>query len=415
MKNIPAPHYITDEEHSKYSPSGAGRWVNCPASINFVKSLKKVPSGPNVYAEEGTAAHDLAEFCLEENISPAQCVGKTFNRHIVNDEMARHVEKYTSYIQGAVTWDSTLWVENRLSLEPIHNEMFGKADAIIVSEDALEIVDLKYGKGVIVEVENNLQLSLYAIGALFHLANHGHKYKDDFEVKLTIAQPRAQHPQGPIRSTTLTVAQLRDIKSKVKTALTVSQRSDAPFGPSPNTCRWCEGAPACKALANYNLQQAKIEFADLVDSPLTFKQKLTPTNALTNEELAQILKHSKAIEQWLKAAVERATMLLRAEEDVPGYKLVYGRSNRAWLHESEVYSRLEEYGTDLERLYEKKFLSPTKAEKELTDAEWELVKDLVYKPSGRVTVAPESDARPAVNRNDAAINDWSEEDIDIDI
>lgn len=412
MKHIPAPHYVTDEEHSRFSPSGAKRWIKCPASISFLDSIKRLPSKPNPYAEEGTAAHELAAYCLERDISPQKCVGMKFNNHIVDNEMARQVEKYTTYVQGAVTWDATLWVENKLSMESIHPDVFGTADAIIVSKDYLEIVDLKYGKGVVVEVEENSQLAVYAIGALSHLAKYGVKYSDDFEVKLTIAQPRAPHADGPIRSTTLTVAQLRDFKEIAKTAVKVSERSDAPFGPSADTCRWCEGAPTCRALANYNLEVARLEFADLLESPLSVKQKLPSINELSEEELAQILKHSKAIEQWLNAAVEKATSLLRADVKVPGYKLVYGRSNRAWLREAEVEERLSDYGTNLDRMYEKKFLSPTKAEKELTDAEWELVKDLVYKPTGKVTIAPESDGRPAINPHEAAKDDWTKEEVE---
>lgn len=413
MKRIPAPHYHTDEDHSEYSPSGAKRWINCPASIGFLKTIKRLPSKPNPYAEEGTAAHELAAFCLEQDIKPQQCVGKMFNNHIVDAEMARQVEKYTSYVQGAVTWDALLWVENRLSMESIHPNMFGTADAVIVSEDYLEIIDLKYGKGVVVEVDDNPQLALYATGVLFHLAKHGLRYEDDFEVKLTIAQPRAPHAAGPIRTTVLTIAQLRDFKNQVKKALDIALGDNPPFGPGSDTCRWCEGAPTCKALAEYNLKVAKLEFADLVESPLTLKQTLPNVDELSEADLANILKHSKSIEQWLNSVVEKATALLRADKKVPGYKLVYGRSNRAWSHESEVLARLEEYGTDIERLYEKKFLSPTKAEKELTDAEWDIVRDLVYKPTGKITIAPETDGRPAVNPNEAAKDDWSSEDIEI--
>jgi hypothetical protein len=410
MLNIPKPHYASDEDHSQYSPSGAKRWMGCPASIQFLRNIKRVPSKPNRYAEEGTAAHELAAYCLENETSPRACLGKIFNNFKVDLEMAKEVAKYVDYINATVAWDSTLWVENRLSMSNIHPDMFGTADAIIVSDDYMEVVDLKYGQGVPVEVEDNYQLSLYAIGALLHLHKHGVTYEDDFEVKLTIAQPRAPHAHGPIRSTTVTVAQLRDLSHRAKEILAVAERSDAPFGPSESNCRWCEGAPTCHALAQYNLKLAQLEFADLVKTPLQFKQKLPIVEEMTKEDLANVLKHSKALENWLNAVAEKAINMAKADDAIPGYKLVYGRSNRAWKDQEQVESILLENLQDPERIYEKKFLSPTKAEKELSDWEWELVKDLVYKPTGKITLAPESDKRPSVDPHMAAADDWSQEE-----
>ena len=54
----------TELEHSKYSPSAAGRWVGdkgCSGSINFIELLKeqgKIPEEQtNEFAQEGTLAH----------------------------------------------------------------------------------------------------------------------------------------------------------------------------------------------------------------------------------------------------------------------------------------------------------------------------------------------------------------------
>lgn len=410
LNQIPKPHYVTDDLHSELSPSGAKRWIGCPASINFLRNIKKLPQKSSIHAEEGTAAHELAAYCLENEVKPESCIGKVFNKFKVDAEMARQVAKYVDYVNGATTWDATLWIENRLSLESIKENMFGTADAIIVSREYIEVADLKYGKGVVVEVEDNPQLALYAIGALVHLAKHGIKFNDDFEVKLTIAQPRAAHSDGPIRSTTKTIAQLKDFKDLVKKAIEISELENAPFGPSDDNCRWCEGAPTCRAFAEHNLRVAQLEFADMLKTPLEVKQKLPNVEELTEEELAKIMTHSKAIETWLNAVGERAIKLAKAGTAIPNWKLVYGRSNRAWSSESEVIQKLEEYGTDLDRLYEKKFLSPSKAEKELTNAEWETVKDLVFKPTGKITLAPESDGRMAVDHNKAAADDWANED-----
>lgn len=411
IDSIPRPHYESDEDHSEYSPSGSKRWISCPASVRFLRTIKKLPEKINAYAEEGTAAHELAAYCLENEISPVKCIGKVFNKHKVDMEMAKQVSKYVDYVNGITTWESTIWVESRLDITNIQESMFGTADAIVVSNDSIEVIDLKYGKGVIVDVNENTQLLVYAVGVLTHLSKHGLRFKDDQLVKVTIVQPRAPHEDGPIRSKEYTVAQIRDFKKKAIEAVRISTLPDAPFGPNEEVCRWCEGAPTCRAFADYNLELAKLEFADLVEPPIVFKKRLPKIEELTEQDLANIMKHAKSIEQWINAVVERALELLKNDHEVPGYKLVYGRSNRAWSCESDVFKILKEYGTDEDRLYTKKFLSPAQAEKELTDDEWKLVSSLVFKPTGKLTIAPEHDGRPKIDPHSAAIEAWTNEDI----
>ncbi len=42
---------------------------------------------------------------------------------------------------------------------------FGTADALIIANNTIEVIDLKYGKGVKVDAQNNPQLMLYGLGA----------------------------------------------------------------------------------------------------------------------------------------------------------------------------------------------------------------------------------------------------------
>lgn len=413
LNKIPRPHVVTDEEHSEYSPSGSKRWVNCPASIKFLRTLPKIPERPNQYAEEGTAAHLLAAYCLENGIDPFSVVGKkSFNKHLVTKEMAKFVDVYIRYVNGAVTWDSTLWVENKIPLFVIRKDTFGTADAIIVSMTDLEVVDLKYGKGVVVEAEDNYQLYVYAIGVLIHLSKYGIKFPDEKEIKLTIVQPRAPHEKGPIRSDFVTVAQLRSFMAKVKEAITLSELDNPPFGPSLEVCRWCEASPVCKAYAEFNLKAAQLEFEDLVKTPLEFKQSLPSPNEMSTEQLSKVLMHSKSIQTWLNSCVEYAMNLLRANKPVPQYKLVYGRSIRKWSDPDAVIRTLLEYGTSEDRIYTKKVISPAKAEDELTAEELKKVIGFMVKPQGKVTLAPEFDKRPAIDPTKIAIETWSEEDTD---
>lgn len=406
---IPKPNYVSPHEHSEFSPSGSKRWISCPASIKLIRELPRDEGEPNFYAMEGTAAHELAAFCLDEEIDASSQEGNEYNTIIVDREMSKQTQKYIDYVKGIVTWDSKLWVENRVSMEHIKDGMFGTADAIIVSPDSLEVIDLKYGRGVSVECEDNPQLMLYAIGALAHLAKHGIRFEPGFDVKMTIVQPRAPHRNGPIRSDYKTIAQLKDFQKEVITAIELSEEDDPPFGPTEDGCRWCPISPICKAHAAFNLEAAAIEWGDFEQSPNEFKNSLADKHTFSLDQLSNILKHTKAIEQWLKNVTEYAIEQLKKDKKISGYKLVYGRSNRAWEDMDLAIHILLKYGTDEERMYKKKFLSPAQAEHELTDDEFELIKDIIFKPTGSITLAPESDGRNAVNKQQEARDDWSEE------
>lgn len=402
---IPKPNYDSPDEHSKYGPSGAKRWMSCPASMKAIEEMNlPKQEGSNFYAEEGTAAHELSAHCLTHDADAITQKYKIFNKFTVDDEMARQTQKYIDYVNGQVTWDSTLWVENRVPLIHLEDTMFGTADAIIWSEDSLEIVDLKYGKGVVVEPEENPQLMLYAIGALAHLAKHGHRYPDHFKVKITIHQPRAPHAEGPVRSWDCTIAQLKDFQKEVKLAVQLTKGKNPPFGPGENQCRWCEAAPTCGHNAVYMLDIAKIEFEEFKEPKLD----LVPVRNLTADDLSNIIRHTKQIEQWLKSITEYAIEQLKQSKHVRGYKLVYGRSNRAWRDTTEAEKILLDYGIDEDRLFNRKFLSPTQMEKELTEEQYELVKPIVFKPTGKMTIAKEGDVRKAIDIQQEAKDEWRE-------
>jgi hypothetical protein len=393
------------KDHSEYSPSGGKRWVNCPASIRMVKEAPKKESS-SFYANEGTAAHELAALCLEEETVPSMYIGKQFNKIIADTHMARETNKYVDYVLGKVTWDSQLFVETRIPMFNLEEDMFGTSDAIIISKDTFEIIDLKYGKGVLVEAEDNYQLAIYAIGIVEWLKTEGIHYSDETEITLTIVQPRAPHIEGPIRSWMVTIAGLKELSHKIKKAVHNSKSENPSFGPSDENCRWCEASPFCKPFAEYNVKAAQLEFADFAKPKNEFSNSLADRNSLSLDQLAKILKHSKAIEQWLKGVTEFAIEEMRRGKEIPTYKLVYGRSIRAWENQVAAEELILDKGIEIEELYTKKFKSPTQMEKTLEPKIWEEVKELVFKPTGKITLAPETDGRSSVSPDYEAAKEW---------
>lgn len=77
--------------HSIYSASGAHRWMACPPSALLEQQF---PSETSSFAEEGTAAHDLAEHKLKKALKMRS---RKPNSKYQTDEMDEMTDLYVEY------------------------------------------------------------------------------------------------------------------------------------------------------------------------------------------------------------------------------------------------------------------------------------------------------------------------------
>ncbi|MEE0229455.1 MAG: DUF2800 domain-containing protein, partial [Peptococcaceae bacterium] len=171
-------------KHALLSASSASRWLNCPKSVRLTEDI---PDGESSsFAAEGTLAHAIAEDYLREYTTGK---GRTIEDYVVPEKfkgnplfyegMYQDVTPYLEYVTEAFESKSrvaTLDIEARLDFSKYVPSGFGTGDAVIIDNGTLEICDLKFGKGVLVEAENNPQIMLYGLGAL-------HVYDYIFEIK----------------------------------------------------------------------------------------------------------------------------------------------------------------------------------------------------------------------------------------
>jgi hypothetical protein len=373
-------------KHAKLSASSSSRWLSCPASIKMSENIPQKPS--SIYANEGSIAHELAEVCLKDSsLSPHDYVGDIqkldngFEMEITT-EMASYVNEYVNYVWKLSDIGSPiLKIEQRVNFNYWVPGGFGTSDAIIIDKNAgvIHIVDLKYGKGEKVFAEGNTQAQLYALGIFQEYGDINFR-----KIVIHIHQPRLDHvDQWEVPVNELTKFGLY-VKEQAKLCLT----DDAPFNPSDKACRWCPAASKCKALTQHTLEAVSKEFDDL-DGDLNLKD----TTLLSNEEISNLLPKLPMIEKWCKTIAEGAIEELHQGNSVPGYKLVEGRSNRNWTKEGEkaIVNMLDE-----EAYVERKLLSPAQAEKVLKKEKLHLCEDWVFKKPGKMTLAKESDKRPAL-------------------
>lgn len=369
------------DQHALLSASGAHRWLACPPSALLEAGL---PESSSSAAEQGTAAHALAEWKLRRALHQAPTIRPVSDW--VDEEMEQLTDDYVAFVlerlrdARQVCGDPVALVEQRLDFSHIVPGGFGTGDCVLIAEPRLHIIDLKYGAGVLVEAEHNPQLMLYALGAL---QAFGALY-DIAEVAVAIYQPR----RANVSTWTIPVTHLETWAERVAKPMAELAVSGGGEFASGEHCRFCKLSATCRARAEANLELARFEFA--------------PPPELTDTEIVEVLARLPDLKAWA-SDIEAYALSLAVNQGKtwPGFKLVEGRSIRKYTDEKQVAATAEAAGvTDI---YEQKLKTITVLEKQLGKKRFtELFAGLVVKPAGKPTLVPETDKRPALTVRDVA-------------
>lgn len=361
-------------KHALLSPSSSSRWINCPASLKLEQTLPEKSS--SVYAEEGTRAHTLAEQRLRHYLNSSYIITAEPD----DEEMNEAVDSYVSYVKEiynsalATTSDAQLAIETRLYFDPLLPNSFGTADAIVVSDNRLHVIDLKYGKGVAVFAEDNTQLIIYAYGAL---NLYGSLYGFN-EVEVHIVQPR----KGSFTSCTYTVEEIMREMNYISQQAHKALQGTEEFQ-SGSWCRWCKLNPTCRKKSEQILtQQATLNEA-----------------LLSNDEIAEILPNLDELITWAKDLKEYATNQALEGNPIKGHKLVEGRTQRKITDSQSLASVLIANGYSETSIYKPLELIGISALEKLVGAKQldKLGGEFITKPHGRPTLVPNSDPRREYN------------------
>jgi hypothetical protein len=396
-----------ERAHAKLAPSAAHRWIECPGSIKLCEGIE---SKSSVFAAEGTAAHELAAHCLKNGfdadrfadhviditatdagsrfLKPGAPLGDDNTRFEVDEEMVEGVQMYLDHVRhciGLCEHNSGIEavevdVEQRLDMTHVHPSIYGTGDTVIydAGQQWLHVFDLKYGKGVLVEVPANPQLLTYGSGAVQRYHNRGVK-----GITLHIVQPRVDHDDGRVRWVEYDLVDLMEFEGDLAKYAKATEAPDAPLK-AGDWCRFCPALPFCPEARRHNTHLALEEFADVKPGALT------PTG------MAQVLAEADNIGNWVKAVQAYAHEQATNGVEIPGYKLVAKRAIRRWKDDAYAAAELEIL-FDGEELYtEPKLKSPTQVEKTIGKKAFAQVEDLVTKVSSGTNLVPVDDKRQAV-------------------
>lgn len=373
-------------QHAYLSPSSAKQWISCPPSIKLEQNFPE--KGESEAAKEGTLAHSIAEQKLNKWINRKR------NKIVCDDkDMDTYTDDYRDYVIEVYNQvkksckDPVIKIEQHLDLKEWIKEDGGTADAIIIGDDTLHIIDLKYGKGVAVSAKDNPQIRLYALGAI----NEYQLLYDFTNVHMHIFQPRVS---GGISEEVMSVDDLIVWGDEVvKPAAELAYRGEGEYHPSEDTCRWCRAKGACKARAKRMKQLKEYGFTD--------------PDLLNNQEISNILSYIDELTKWATDVKEFALDAMLKGVHIDGFKVVEGRSIRKVTDEATLVKGMKEAGFDEVMLYEKKLLALTKLEKLAGKKDFAVISaGCVEKPIGSPTIAPITDKRPEYGSGE---NDFQEE------
>lgn len=377
------------KKHALLGASSSARWLVCTPSARLEAMF---PDEQSPYAAEGTIAHDLAEAILRHKLEGK----KAPKLDDYSTEMVEAVNRYVDICEEKVnesrarSSDAEAMIEARLDFSRWVPEGFGTGDMVIVADGILEVIDLKYGKGVPVSAIENTQMRLYALGAY----DVNEFLYDVKSVRMTIVQPRLDS----VSTDEMALEELLDWGEEIKPIAQRAFRGEGDCTPC-DYCNFCKARHTCRALA---------------DTCLTafYKDGGKLNQLLTDSEVSDILAMKDLITKWIKGVYDFAyEKALAGEKQWPGFKLVEGTSRRTITDPDAAAQTLLDNG------YKEKDIFKPRELEGITNLQKVLGKKgvakylevYIDKPEGKPTLVPDSDKRPAINTVETMMNEFDDE------
>ncbi len=382
--------------HAILSASSSKKWLNCPGSVTLEKEF---PNEESEFAKEGTMAHALGELKIKLALKEMTRVQYHKQKAVLQTdiEMEKYMDEYKDFVLEryhqalAVSKSATIFLEQKVDYSDYAPEGFGTSDVIIVTNGKMEIIDLKYGKGVTVSAQKNTQMMLYALGAL-------KEYDFIYDIKdviMTIYQPRKDN----IESFEMTAEALYQWGAEIgPLAEKAYQGTKECIAGSHCTEGFCRAKAVCRT------------FAESMEEIESYANQAP--EKLNNNEIAEVLDKVDQLIKWAKSVKEYALQKALQGETFIGFKVVEGRKRRRWnKSDEEMIKILQDMGLSKEYIYKKTLRSVADMEKEVffeNGCFIDILGEHIDICAGAPTLVPIEDKRKEWNPVQSAAEDFSE-------
>lgn len=276
------------------------RLMHCIGSRNMARSY------PEVQDDEARREGNCADWLAVELFEGRQvAVGaRAPNGWIVTDDMMDHVREYLGALDcGAVQVDT--------SFEGSGFDVRGRADHVVHRAHRLTVDDLKYGYRL-VSPEWNWTLLAHAIGYCIRAQIQPER------IILRIHQPRAYHPDGPLREWSLSYGELMECYNRIVATLG-SPSNELRTG--LDVCAKCHALATCPAA-----REAEMNAWDALKYSVF-------DDALDNNQIAHQFELSRAAQMFSKNRMD-------AIEELITYRVQNGESFSANGRSARLKPRL---------------------------------------------------------------------------
>lgn len=362
-------------DHALRSPSAAVSWGVC---AGYVQMKQHFPDTPSEYAAEGTFTHGILEKCLLTGKNAVDFVGHS---ETVEDWTFEWTMEDADLLQPTIDWvreqPGSMQAERRVYMEAWIKDCWGTSDIVISNPPRITVVDLKWGRGVTVEADDNWQLMLYGLGAWADLPDEQRKLVKDFT--FIISQPRGQG--GTWKEWSCDLSYLLKFAEEMAAAALKTEDPNAPLTVSVKGCQFC---PAAAAAGCPEMHRFCLELLEDFNMP--------SPDFLTPERRSYVIEHAGLVKKWLESI--HALTLDNAIKGLPtpGFKAVQSLGDRSWANEEQA----EEFWKakmPAKEIYTQKLKSPAQMEKVAGTRNWKAAQELIVRPEGKPSLVPESDPR----------------------
>lgn len=302
----------TTRKHARLSASRAERFMSCPGSVALESRMPYEP--PGEAAAIGTAIHELSEAMIR---------GDALIQEDYPDDQWDMAAEYAAWIKDMAQGATKTMIEVNVDdgLKSIHPALGGTADAVIIKDRTLHVIDLKTGR-VPVKADNNLQLLTYATGVARKL-----KAPADVKVVLHIYQPRTGHSSWETDAN-----RLINHGEDLKRAAELIDHGNAPTNPGPSQCKYCRAKSICPSMLAKAAEAARSDF-----QPQT---KTKPSQEVIVDD--QLLELAMQMQDWSAAVLDHAKQIISDGGEIDGWTLKQGRKMRFWTAPAMVEEALRD-------------------------------------------------------------------------